>query len=181
MDLLQGTHFQDWPFPLVSTPDAWTVSVLNSTNKTGFTYLDHFCLGFATWSKHSISTVVNHWICHSNSGWRWFRAVWDRGYNNILLLKGKKWQKIYHLYHLLYNMWYFINLVFRWKNWLLDWGMSAGRQTLTISSVPNSSYISPGILTKLSQKICHQVPWHSHISVFCDSNIFDGIMALCFF
>ena len=44
----------------------------------------------------------------------------------------------------------------------------------------HDSYISQGILTRLSQKLCHQVPWRI-LSVFCDSNIFGGIMALWFF
>ena len=35
------------------------------------------------------------------------------------------------------------------------------------------------ILTRLSQKLCYHVSW-CILSLFCDSNIFDRIMALCF-
>jgi hypothetical protein len=53
-------------------------------------------------------------------------------------------------------------------------------QFLLCATRSNSSYISQRFLTKLSQKLFHQVPW-GILSGFCDCIIFDLIMALCFF
>ena len=47
------------------------------------------------------------------------------------------------------------------------------------TSVHNFSYISQGILTRLSQKLCHHMSW-CILSVFWNSNIFDGIMPFVF-
>ena len=47
------------------------------------------------------------------------------------------------------------------------------------SSVRNSSYSSYAIWTKLSQNDCHQVPQRIW-SVFCDSIIYQGVIALLF-
>jgi hypothetical protein len=44
-------------------------------------------------------------------------------------------------------------------------GGGTGGLALTISSVRNSFYISQRILTKLSQKLCHQVLWRTFVGV----------------